>query len=118
METMPDTTPSASTGTREAATGPGAPARTSRKRALLALFLALASDALSVAFELLPPVQIGIDLVTALALFAVLGFRWPLLPALVVEAIPGLSLFPTWTLAVGALALAGGRRPSAPREGA
>lgn len=83
-------------------------------RALLALVVAVASDAFSVAVELLPPVQIGIDLVTAVVLFAVLGFRWPLLPALIVEAIPGLSLFPTWTLAVGTIAFLG----EAPKRGA
>lgn len=82
-------------------------ARARPLRAILALLVAVASDAFSVAVELLPPVQIGIDLVTAVVLFAVLGFRWPLLPALIVEAIPGLSLFPTWTLAVGAIAFLG-----------
>jgi hypothetical protein len=37
-------------------------------------------------------------------LFGVLGFRWPLLAALVTEAVPGLQLFPAWTLVVLALA--------------
>lgn len=62
--------------------------------------------------QLVPPLQIGLDLATATLLFAALGFRWPLLPALVVEAIPGLALFPTWTLVVGAMAAL------APKKGA
>jgi hypothetical protein len=36
----------------------------------------------------------------------VLGFRWSLLSALFVEAVPGLAMFPTWTLVVAALATA------------
>ena len=71
-----------------------------------ALLVALASDALSFAFALLPPMQWMVDSVTALALFALLGFRWPLLPALVIEVIPGVALFPAWTLAVAAYAAA------------
>ena len=38
------------------------------------------------------------------ALFAVLGFRRPLVLALVVELVPALQLFPAWTLVVAALA--------------
>jgi hypothetical protein len=45
-----------------------------------------------------------LDAVTAVVLFAVLGFRWPLLSALAIEAVPGLQLFPAWTLVVAALA--------------
>lgn len=68
-----------------------------------ALAVALLSDVLSVGFELIPPLQLALDIVTALALWALCGWRWPLLPALIVEAIPGLALFPTWTLVVGTL---------------
>ena len=35
-----------------------------------------------------------LDGATAIVLFGVLGFRWPLLAALVTEAVPGLQLFP------------------------
>lgn len=45
-----------------------------------------------------------IDIATVLVLFVVIGFKWALLPALVVEVIPGLQLFPAWTLVVLALA--------------
>jgi hypothetical protein len=70
----------------------------------IGLMVALISDALSFGVVLLPPVQWVVDAVTAVVLFAVLGFRWSLLTALVIEAVPVLELFPAWTLAVSALA--------------
>lgn len=72
-------------------------------RKVLALLIAATSDAASLATEFAPPVQWIVDGLTAVALFAVLGFRWPLLPVLVVEAVPGLAAFPTWVLAVGVM---------------
>jgi hypothetical protein len=69
-----------------------------------ALVTAVLSDALGFGVGLFPPVQWLLDAVTAGVLFAVLGFRWPLLPALAVEVVPALQLFPAWTLAVAALA--------------
>jgi hypothetical protein len=69
-----------------------------------AFLTAVVSDALGFGVVLLPPVQWLLDAVTAVVLFAVLGFRWPLLSALAVEAVPGLELFPAWTLVVAALA--------------
>jgi len=69
-----------------------------------ALLLALISDVLGIAFTFTPPVYWVIDAVTAVVLLFVIGFRWPLLPALAVEVIPGLQLFPAWTLVVLALA--------------
>jgi hypothetical protein len=69
-----------------------------------ALLMALLSDALGFGVVLFPPLQWLLDAVTALALFAALGFRWPLLFALAIEAVPGLELFPAWTLVVLALA--------------
>jgi hypothetical protein len=65
-----------------------------------ALLTAVASDALSFGLLLLPPVQWAVDAVTAVALLVALGFRWQLLAALAVEVVPGLQLFPAWTLAV------------------
>lgn len=59
---------------------------------------------LSFALMLIPPVQWGVDIATAIMLFIVLGFRWGLLGALIVEAIPAIQLFPAWTLVVLALA--------------
>lgn len=70
-------------------------------RKVAALAIALVSDAISVGTTFVPPAQIVVDLVTAALLFAVLGRRWPLLPVLIVEAIPGVAMFPTWVLVVG-----------------
>ncbi len=72
-----------------------------RKRASAALVVAAISDLLSVFLEFIPPVQIAVDLATAGILWALLSWRWPLLPALVAEAIPGIAIFPTWTMVAG-----------------
>jgi hypothetical protein len=69
-----------------------------------AFLTAALSDALGFGVVLVPPVQWLLDAGTAVVLFAVLGFRWPLLSALAVEAVPGLELFPAWSLVVVALA--------------
>ena len=69
-----------------------------------ALLTAVLSDALGFGVVLFPPAQWLLDAVTAAVLFAVLGFRWPLLIALAVEVVPALQLFPAWTLVVVALA--------------
>lgn len=68
-----------------------------------ALLVALVSDILGVAVVLIPPVQWLIDALTALLLLFILGFRWPLFGALIIEVIPGLEVFPAWTLVVLAL---------------
>jgi hypothetical protein len=80
-----------------------------------ALLVALVSDVLGFGIVLWPPVQWLLDAATALVLFAVLGFRWQLLFALIVEAIPALELFPAWTLVVAALA-ATDTHPSTPES--
>jgi len=69
-----------------------------------ALLTAVLSDALGFTGVLFPPMEWLLDGATAIVLFGVLGFRWPLLAALVTEAVPGLQLFPAWTLVVLALA--------------
>ena len=69
-----------------------------------ALVTAVLSDAVSLGLTLIPPVQWLVDAITAVVLLAVLGFRWPLLGALAIEVVPGLALFPAWTLVVAALA--------------
>lgn len=65
---------------------------------------AILSDALGFGVALWPPAQWLLDALTAAVLLAVLGFRWPLMAALAVEAVPALELFPAWTLVVVALA--------------
>lgn len=81
-----------------------------------ALLVAVVSDALGFGVVLLPPVQWLLDAVTAVALLAVLGFRWTLLGALAVELVPGLELFPAWTLVVAALAATDNSHPPASIE--
>jgi len=75
-----------------------------------ALLIALISDALGFGVVLMPPVQWILDAVTAVTLLAVLGFRWPLLIALVIEVIPAIELFPAWTLVVLGMAASENRR--------
>jgi hypothetical protein len=86
--------------------------RLSPLRMGLAFLVAAASDLISYWAVLVPLVQWGVDLVTALSLFVILGWRWALLPGLVVEAIPVLAVFPFWVLVVAAVGIWGRvRRP-------
>lgn len=87
----------AKTGTSADTRGASGPPQ---RRLGLALAIAVAADAASVWLELIPPVEWALDLVTAAALYVVLGRQWVLLPALVAEAIPGLAAFPAWVLVV------------------
>ena len=57
----------------------------------------------------MPPIQWALDAVTAVILLRVLGFSWPLLAALAVEAVPALEIFPAWTLVVLVMAGTDGR---------
>ncbi len=77
----------------------------------MAFALAALADGLSIFLTLTPPVQWAADLVTAILLFMVLGWQWILLPGLIMEAIPGLYVFPFWVLVVGAVAMWGTARP-------
>jgi hypothetical protein len=77
----------------------------------VALIIAAVSDAISILATPLPPVVWAVDLVTAVLLFAVLGWRWLLLPGLVLEAIPGVGVVPIWLLVVVAIAFLGTARP-------
>jgi hypothetical protein len=74
--------------------------RPSRKRQAVAFLIAAVSDFLSFWFVLAPPMQWVIDLGTALLLFLIFGRRWAILPGLIVEAIPGMGVFPVWVLVV------------------
>jgi hypothetical protein len=85
--------------------------RFSGKRLALAFAMAALADGLSVFLTLTPPVQWAVDLVTAILLFVVLGWQWILLPGLIMEAIPGLYVFPFWVLVVGAVVMWGTARP-------
>jgi hypothetical protein len=65
----------------------------------LALAPLLAEGALS-------PFDTALDLITAGALFATLGWRWRTAIALVIELIPGVALFPSWTAMIASLSVA------------
>jgi hypothetical protein len=72
----------------------------SRAKLAVAFGVAAVSDALSIWLTFAPPLQWAIDLGTAAALFVIFGKRWALLPGLVMEAIPGMGVFPWWVLVV------------------
>jgi hypothetical protein len=74
--------------------------RPSRVRLAAAFVIAAVSDLLSFWTVFAPPIQWAIDLVTALALFLILGRRWAILPGLIAEAVPGMGIFPVWVLVV------------------
>ncbi len=69
-----------------------------------ALLIGIISDILSFVLVPVPPVQWGVDILTVILMLIVLGFRWPLFIALVIEAVPVVQVFPAWTLVVLALA--------------
>jgi hypothetical protein len=83
----------------------------SKKRLALAFVIAGISDVIGAFTTPLPPIGWVADIATALLLFLVLGRQWLLLPGLVLEAIPGLSVLPFWLLVVGAVAVLGTPRP-------
>ena len=83
-----------------------------------ALLVAALSDVLAFGVVLFPPAQWLLDGVTAAVLFAVLGFRWLLLSALAIEAVPALQLFPSWILVVAALAGTESRKSSGTADSA
>jgi len=73
-------------------------------RFVVAFVVAAAAD---VIIPLISPFEVLVvvgDMVVAVILCAILGFNWIFVPTLLMEAIPGLDLFPTWTVAVLALA--------------
>jgi hypothetical protein len=79
--------------------------RPSKIRFAMAFGIAALSDIASMLTEFAPPLQWVVDLATAGLLFLVLGRRWALLPGLLLEAIPGMGVFPVWLLVVVSLFL-------------
>lgn len=59
------------------------------------LLLAAGADALEVAF---PLAWVPIDVAVALLLLLIWGRRWEVAVVILPELIPGVSMFPTWTL--------------------
>jgi hypothetical protein len=75
-------------------------------RVRIAFAVAILADALQLGlFHLfaegaLSPFNDVLDVAVAVALVLLLGWHWAFLPSLVAEAVPVLTLFPTWTAAV------------------
>jgi hypothetical protein len=72
----------------------------------MAWLVAIAADGLQLAVMplfaegALSPADAVLDAVVAVALVRLLGWHWAFLPTLMIEALPGADLFPTWTAAV------------------
>ena len=97
--------PEVSPAGKQGLEGPGdAPRSVPVWRFALAFVVAVAADAVLAAAVFTGPIAIVGDVVVALLLCGIVGFNWIFVPTLLVEAVPGLNLFPTWTLAVLALA--------------
>ena len=71
-------------------------------RFVVAFCVAMAADTVGLYFGEI--FVVVFDVAVAIVLIAILGFNWIIIPALLVEAVPGLGLFPTWVLAVLAMA--------------
>ena len=78
------------------------PLSPARRRAALAI--AVTVDLLQIAIQPTGPFQFlldwPLDLLTAIAMFGLVGFHWAFLPTFLAEAVPWLDVVPTWTLAV------------------
>jgi len=71
------------------------------RRVWIARGLAVLVDLVQVVLppaSLFPLVDV-IDVLTAVAMFALVGWHWAFLPSFVAEFVPVLDLVPTWTLA-------------------
>ena len=64
-------------------------------KAMVSLAVAGAADALEVAF---PPAWLLIDACATTAFFLIWGLRWEIAVVLLPELIPGMNVFPSWTL--------------------
>jgi hypothetical protein len=104
---MPDQLPN---GPEQSRTPPTT-SQFSKKRLALALAIAAISDAVGAFATPAPPIVWGVDFVTALLLFIVLGWQWLLLPGLIMESIPGVAIMPFWLLTVGAIVVWSTPRP-------
>jgi hypothetical protein len=82
------------------------PGAVSRRRKKIALALAGVADLVQLGYfpvfgeGAVSPADDALDAVVAILLLVTLGFQWRLAAALVVELIPGATLFPTWTAVV------------------
>jgi hypothetical protein len=115
IEVLPPVTetpiPSASPPAVSSGASDKLPLGLSKKRLMLAFAIAGISDTISLIDVPFPPLQLAVDLITAALLFAVLGWRWLLLPGLIMEAVPGVAVVPFWMLVVSAIAIWGTVKP-------
>ena len=95
------------------------------RRKKIALAIAALADAVQLGlFPVFSPGGLSIpddvlDLGVAVALAILIGWSWRLLLALAVELVPGVALFPSWTLFVATLRVSGGASErAAPLEAA
>lgn len=73
------------------------PAQMTRTRMAVALFAALAADGLQVLLQAVPLAPQLIDVVATLVVTMAIGFHFLLLPTFVIELVPLVDDFPTWT---------------------
>lgn len=64
-------------------------------KSMASLALAVAADSLEAVF---PPAWLVIDAVTTVAFFLIWGLRWEIAVVLLPELVPGMNVFPSWTL--------------------
>ncbi len=64
-------------------------------RSMASLAVGVAADGLEVAF---PPAWVAIDAFATLAFFLIWGLRWEIAVVLLPELVPGMNVFPSWTL--------------------
>jgi hypothetical protein len=80
--------------------------------------IALGVDAIQVPVDATGPVGwllgAGLDLITMVVMWRLLGFHWAFLPSFVTEAVPYLNLAPLWTLAVALATRGRGAQPELP----
>ena len=97
------------------------PLTKNRKRAAFAV--AAISDLVQMALfpffieGAISPWEVALDIVTALAILFIVGFKWRLAFALAVELVPAVDLFPTWTALVMSMPLENSvERPPLPKD--
>ena len=80
-----------------------------RERKRVALAIAAAADLAQIFFLPLfgegglSPLEDALDVLVAVALVSLLGFRWRTALAFALELVPGVALFPSWTAVVATL---------------
>jgi hypothetical protein len=76
----------------------------SRTRIRIAWAIAITVDALQIPADFAGPpgwfLDAGLDVVTMIVMWAMLGFHWAFLPSFLTKWIPYLNMAPLWTLAV------------------